>query len=65
MKIVLDTNVPVSGIFFSGPPAAMLQAWRRGRIRLVVSSGSPQGNLPQGIFPVIHGRLRIRGLTTG
>ncbi|MDA8180240.1 MAG: putative toxin-antitoxin system toxin component, PIN family [Deltaproteobacteria bacterium] len=37
MKIVLDTNVLVSGIFFSGPPAAILQAWSRGKIRLVVS----------------------------
>ena len=37
MKVVLDTNVLVSGIFFTGPPAAILQAWNRGKIRLVVS----------------------------
>jgi putative PIN family toxin of toxin-antitoxin system len=37
MKIVLDTNVLVSGIFFSGPPADILRAWSRGEIRLVLS----------------------------
>lgn len=29
MKVVLDTNVLVSGIFFSGPPAAILDEYRR------------------------------------
>lgn len=37
MKIVLDTNVLVSGVFFGGPPYEILEAWREGRIRLVVS----------------------------
>jgi len=37
MKVVLDTNVIVSGIFYSGPPAAILKAWSRGKFRLVVS----------------------------
>jgi len=37
LKLVLDTNVLVSGIFFSGPPAAILEAWNRGKVRLVVS----------------------------
>ena len=37
MKVVLDTNVLVSGIFFSGPPAAILKAWSRGKIRMMVS----------------------------
>jgi putative PIN family toxin of toxin-antitoxin system len=37
MKIVLDTNVLVSGIFFSGPPAEILRAWSRGKFRLVSS----------------------------
>jgi len=37
MKIVLDTNVLVSGIFFSGPPADILLAWSRGKFRLVLS----------------------------
>lgn len=37
MRIVLDTNVFVSGIFFSGPPHRILGAWRDGRIRIVYS----------------------------
>jgi len=37
MKVVLDTNVLVSGIFFSGPPSAILKAWSKGKLRLVVS----------------------------
>ena len=36
MKIVLDTNVFISGIFFAGPPYRILQAWRDGRVELVV-----------------------------
>jgi putative PIN family toxin of toxin-antitoxin system len=38
MKIVLDTNVFVSGIFFTGPPHRILNAWRDGRVRIVYSS---------------------------
>lgn len=37
MKIILDTNVLVSGVFFGGPPARILEAWRDQRIQLVVS----------------------------
>ncbi len=37
MRIVLDTNVLVSGIFFSGPPFKILEAWRDGRLEMVVS----------------------------
>jgi len=38
MKAVLDTNVFVSGVFFSGPPYEILSAWRDGRLQLVVST---------------------------
>ena len=37
MKVVIDTNVFVSGVFFSGPPFQILQAWRDGKIQLVIS----------------------------
>jgi putative PIN family toxin of toxin-antitoxin system len=37
VKIVLDTNVFVSGIFFGGPPGLILEAWQDGRIELAVS----------------------------
>lgn len=37
MKIVLDTNVFLSGIFFSGPPYLILKAWHDGALDLVYS----------------------------
>lgn len=37
MKVVLDTNVFVSGLFFSGPPHQILRAWRDGKVQLVIS----------------------------
>jgi uncharacterized protein len=37
VKVVLDTNVFVSGVFFSGPPYQILKAWRDGKIQLAVS----------------------------
>jgi putative PIN family toxin of toxin-antitoxin system len=37
MKIILDTNVFVSGVFFSGPPYEILKGWRDGKFQLVVS----------------------------
>lgn len=37
MRLVVDTNVVVSGIFFSGPPYQILNAWRQGKIKLVLS----------------------------
>lgn len=37
MKVILDTNVFVSGVFFSGAPYTILDAWRRKRLTLVVS----------------------------
>lgn len=37
MKAILDTNVLMSGIFFSGVPSEILTAWRDERIELIVS----------------------------
>jgi putative PIN family toxin of toxin-antitoxin system len=37
VKIVLDTNVFVSGVFFTGPPYQILQAWRDCRLQIVLS----------------------------
>ena len=37
MKIVLDTNVFISGVFFSGPPYQILNAWRQGRFEMAIS----------------------------
>jgi uncharacterized protein len=37
VKVILDTNVFVSGVFFSGPPFQILLAWKEERIQLVIS----------------------------
>jgi|SRR5271166_4856525 len=61
MRIVLDTNVFVSGIFFSGPPHRILGAWRDGRVRIVYSAAIFQEYERvlielSGNFPLINGR---------
>ena len=37
MRVILDTNVVISGIFFAGPPYQILKAWREGKLHLVIS----------------------------
>ena len=37
MKVVVDTAVLISGVFFGGMPSRILEAWRAGKIDLVVS----------------------------
>jgi putative PIN family toxin of toxin-antitoxin system len=37
VRVILDTNVFVSGVFFAGPPYRILKAWRDGELQLVVS----------------------------
>jgi len=37
MRIVIDTNVVVSGVFFGGAPARVLESWRDGISHLVLS----------------------------
>ena len=38
MKVVVDTNVLISGIFFGGVPGRILEAWRDGAIEFVLSA---------------------------
>ena len=38
VRVILDTNVIVSGIFFSGPPFQILNAWRNRLLQLVIST---------------------------
>ncbi len=39
MRIILDTNVFISGVFFPhGPPRQILLAWKAGKVTLVASS---------------------------
>jgi uncharacterized protein len=37
MKVVIDTNVLISGLYFGGIPAQVVSAWTDGRTMLVVS----------------------------
>ena len=37
MRVILDTNVFISGVFFSGPPYVILDAWRHNALSLVIS----------------------------
>jgi putative PIN family toxin of toxin-antitoxin system len=37
MKVILDTNVLVSGIFFTGPPYQIIKAWHDRKLKLVIS----------------------------
>ena len=37
MRVVLDTNIVMSGMFFGGPPGRILNAWRLGEITLCAS----------------------------
>lgn len=37
MRVVLDTNVFVSGVFFGGFPGEVLSAWRDGTLEVVVT----------------------------
>lgn len=37
MKVVLDTNVVVSGLFFGGPPRVLLDAWADGELEVVMT----------------------------
>ena len=38
MKVILDTNVLISGIFFSGPPYDILKYWADGKFQLILST---------------------------
>lgn len=37
MKVVIDTNVFISGVFFSGPPYQILKAWQNRDLQIVIS----------------------------
>jgi len=37
LRVVMDTNVFISGVFFSGPPYQILKAWQSGEFELAIS----------------------------
>ncbi|MDX9980814.1 MAG: putative toxin-antitoxin system toxin component, PIN family [Lentisphaeria bacterium] len=38
MRVVLDTNVFISAVFFGGVPGKILDMWREGGIELLLSA---------------------------
>lgn len=38
IKVIIDTNVFISGIFWSGPPFKILSAWRHQKLKLIYSA---------------------------
>jgi uncharacterized protein len=37
MKVILDTNVLISGIFFNRPPFEILDAWKHSQLQIVLT----------------------------
>ena len=37
MKVIVDTNVLLSAILFAGTPGRILEAWRNGKVELVIA----------------------------
>lgn len=37
MRVILDTNVFISGVLFGGPPFQILDSWRNGKINIVLT----------------------------
>jgi len=37
VRIIVDTNVFISGVFFGGPPYQILDSWRNGKINIVLT----------------------------
>lgn len=38
IRVVVDTNVFVSGVFWKGPPLQILEAWADGKFKLIVTT---------------------------
>jgi len=38
MRVVVDTNVLISAIFFKGKPDVILEAWRTGKLEIILSA---------------------------
>lgn len=37
IRVIIDTNVLMSGIFWSGAPAKILEAWQQKKLKMVIS----------------------------
>lgn len=63
IRAVLDTNVLISALLFSGPPSRLVPAWQAGRLRPVVSADILEEYLRVLAYPKFRlTRAEIRGL---
>lgn len=63
MRVVLDTNVVLSGFFFGGLPGQILDAWRDSRFTLVLSAAILAEYREAGAeFEATYGRSDFEGL---
>jgi putative PIN family toxin of toxin-antitoxin system len=37
VRVIIDTNVFISGVFFSGTPYRILGAWQKGKLQMIIS----------------------------
>jgi len=65
MNIVLDTNVFVSGIFFSGPPYKILKAWKNSRIQIVLTMFKPREFVDKHLKIIPTANLLLFGIRRG
>ena len=68
MRVILDTNVFVSGVFFAGPPHRILEAWRDGKLQVVLTQEILEeyqrvGEVLAEQFPVVELRPMIEWVT--
>ena len=52
IRVVLDTNVLVSGLLFGGTPGKLLDLWKAGTIRLIMSRVMLDEFLSDNFIPV-------------
>ena len=63
IRAVLDTNVVISALLFSGPPSQLISAWQSSRLRPVVSAQILEEYLRVLAYPKFQlTSMEIRGL---
>lgn len=66
MKVIPDTNVLVSGIFFGGVPGQIIDAWTRDRVSFVLTPASSlHGAASQSVAGVPEFRASAMNVFTG
>ena len=67
MKVVLDTNISISGIFWKGSSNRVITNWKEGKFTLVTSLEAVSEITKTALFPTLKGgvfNMRFLGLKT-